>query len=238
MQSKAIKTDFPWSPSSDTIAYWALNWNTIDWSWNWHNWTISWNVWYTAQWSRNVAIINWTPSWIATWWSFMDQIGTWDFTISAWMNISWSVNMDDSVMFAFWKEEDPRPWFSLRLQKNNYIEFWVWEWNSSWLTVSNPSQYYWWWHNFILTRKNWVVYCYIDKILKWSFNYSSAITWIDNWWILSRKNDRQYMKLWTKWAEYIVEKVWWDLAKITKYFNKSKQQFWLSKKHSTWVLFN
>ena len=226
-QQATITTDFWWHPSANTLAYRSLNWNTTDWSWNWHNWTISWNVWYTNQWTRQVAIINWTQSWIDVWWSFMDQIWTWDFTISIWMNLSWNTWYGDQVMFAFWKELTPRPWFSMRLRETNVIKFCVWDWSSTWLEVSNASSYQWWWHNFIMTRKNWVVSCYIDNVLKWTFTYSKSITWIDSWWIVWRNSATQYLKSWTKWAEVIVEKVWWDSSFISKYYNHSKTQFWL-----------
>ena len=225
VQTNSITAEFWRKPWTDTIAYWKLDWDLNDYSWNNRHATWSSNITYQTltSWIKVAKTTSNSNDWISVPWNIANLL-SWDFTVSFWINPAWAWTM--WLMFAIRRDVSPYTWVLIWYWfSDNYIRFNLND-NEYIRTSVTRSQIQWKRTHICLTRKNWVVKCYINANQEWSMNSSSFTTNWDSWYIVSRIN-AQNMYSWTMWSEFIVEKKWRTDEEIIKYVNNTKNKYWL-----------
>lgn len=232
------KQQWWWQPDpSRTIFYYDFEDSSnrlADNSWNWNNASWSSYITYTEVWWQNVAQTTQINSWININSAFASSIWTWDFAMSCWIYIidpwSWRYPL------LFWTRYDSNTWwiviffdpYNVNGKWNHIVYNDLWTnprpWSITASTLYNN------WHNFVVTRINWTVYCYIDCSLDLTFtdNNSFASSW--TWALLSRPTSwaPQSFPALAKWDKFILEKVWWTVDDIVNYYNNTKSIYWIS----------
>ena len=225
-----------WTPTSNTIAYYEFENNTNDSSWNWNNIVSTSNFSYQSEWWQYVWKI--TAHWTVVLPPLMmSSIWSWDFTISFFF-YQWTYNSNQPQIFWIWEENWSLNyrWPTIIVNRNNW---WTTMWRTQWWSAEH-SVYTTWlsmeankWHHWVMTRRSWVVYCYVDATLLWQFNSTdslpttSAAKWQFIWRYINWNNGIEQINT-SMWDKLIIEKVWWTSDKITNYFNTFKSIYWIS----------
>lgn len=222
-----IWTDTPYTPTSDTLAYYPLNWNLKDYSWNWHNGT----------WSTGTAKYNTLSNWLKvaefSWW--VSRITT-TFsgtpkTVSLWVNKSTSLNdpfVNTWKWIAWQNIADNWTWWLFRLinssARPNKVIYQNGNFDS--YRVEKTESYYDKWINLVITN-NWSTSLFY---VNWVYvgSVSNNISAWGSLWIGTTPYDTSsnYTLYWYV-SDVILESVVWDSTKITNYYNQTKANYGL-----------
>ena len=241
-----------WKPDPNrTLLYLKFDSNTNDSSWN--NVSVSSaGVWYWTIWNKKYVEMTWTSSttYIKPEQTLENQIGPWDFTVSFFIKPvstnSWTTNGNWALPFWFWYDQS-QPYEWIQIQFNYYgiaysspsipaisnkviIRTWSLNYSKPYIVFdTNFSDLVWSWHHILVTRINWVVYCYLDWwVEKKTFNYNGSFN-CNRFYILNRDNYtwQAWSSAWARMSEVIFEKVWWTQQEVSNYYNQIKSNYWL-----------
>lgn len=236
-----------WQPWANTLVYLPLEWDVDDYSWNWNNW--AWKAWSSA-WTPDyatlstgkvVAKINWT--WgtgsssnisitIPTYQTAPKTISVWMYKCSSYESWFNEQNAGAWKYFMWQLASDWQNWWAFRLTGNYnwnpYCWYQCWDWSDS--RIFAQHNYIWQWQHLVATCDNTNTSYYINWVLKGSlskviqanadlfmwvapFEYSSSSPEVRFFWYFS---------------EVILEDIAWTATDITKYYNDTKAQYWIS----------
>lgn len=220
-QTATITTDFWWHVTPNTLAYYKLETDLLDYSWN--NYNIVNNQWVTF------TTLNWIKCayWNGNVWAYSNNnifaSGTSTFTVSIWFKKVWNLSHPQCL----W-------WFG---QPNNNQSAWAW--------IHTTSPWWWipaWWlmiwrwandtYSWYQTNTDWTnaIFIYsgwrMKVIVNWNKVYDNAYSYSIN-----AKPNRIFMN-WNdtdKLQWYLRENIFESVARTeeyaTKYYNKAKKKF-------------
>lgn len=217
--------------SSDTIAYYPLDWDSKDYSWNNRHLTTVTNVDFSSTLSswQKVAYFNWSNSQLQG--LNMMSITTDTLTLSMWLmktrnhtsheifqEISyWTWNNDFRIQTKSTSSSVVgNIWFNWRFGSNNTAVGWY---NNTWYANNL------WRHIVLVGTTSWMKLYQNGKELPITYDTSNT------WW-LSLKEFTTITLWWRDWvfwqwyiSEVIFEKRWWTLEDILGYFNWKKSLY-------------
>jgi len=217
----------PYTPTSDTLAYYPLNWNLKDYSWNWHNGT----------WSTGTAKYNTLSSWLKvaefSWW--VSRVTT-TFsgtpkTVSLWVYKSTSLSdpfVNTWKWIAWQNIEDNWTWWLFRLinssarpnkviyQNGNYDSY----------RVEKTESYYDKWINLVITNSWSTSLFYVNWVYVGSVS-NNISTWGSLWIGTTPYDTSANNTLYWYVSDLILENIVWNSTKITNYYNQTKSNYWL-----------
>jgi hypothetical protein len=221
--------EYWWKPWANTLAYRPLesNANDIVWGYNWTS--ISWISYDTLSSWKKVAKITSSTSNISISWSIAWIIWSWDYTISYWIYMTWTVLSEIWLMFWVWTDSSPWEWPQIYLDTE-------WRWSAWALRFS--TQYWNWvssssknllnkWHYITFTRESWACKWYIDWVLEWSFTSSTAFSSWNTWFLFARWTSHQCLASNSMGSEFILENKARTAQEISDYYNLTKSNYWL-----------
>lgn len=219
VQSSSIKPDYKWKPWANTLSYFPLRTDFVDVKWartlSPYNVSISW--WYAvlSQATSRLPLssgISWTSITAMCWFYYQQYNTTW----------SWS-----SIFVRNWWDYHH---LLISWNQNDWIALWrVWYYNkdvSPKFQYSNMNLTPWNWYHLVIT-KNWSnekIYVNSNLVLDNNYWFNNSSYPISIIWNYNSSG-------WQQWAigkmcEVIFETWNWTQADITKYFNKTKSEFW------------
>lgn len=228
-----------WKPDSTrTIFYYDFENNLNDGSWNHNNITSSNYISYEQVGRQYVSYINnwsWYLQISSTLWA---SIWSGDFAISFWIYPKQPASNKYPMIFWMFDNISPFTWPTIFFDP--YNKNWHWDsiffrmtwWSSNAYDCGTASALYNAWHHIVMTRISWVVYVYIDNVLKASWNNDTNVfptTSNSSWYILFSNNgvSQQRGVTWVKWDKVILENVWWSAQDVKDYYNQIKLNYWL-----------
>ena len=225
VQTNSITPSFDRQPSSNTVAYFKLRWDWLDYSWNWNNLSSSWTPSYTTVWNAKYQTLHnstWNSNYLyktnASWLPQARQVRT----LSVRFYMSWTNSSNDQNIVMFWNDSTNQM-FNIYCTINTRNLCVSQYWGTSWtiMTLDLNTRYN------IISVYDWTSYqVYVNSVLKKTRTYSINTQWSK---IYIMQSPRELSRWYTIWniANIIIEKVWRNQATITSYFNKVKSQFWL-----------
>lgn len=232
-----------WQPNpSRTIFYYDFedsNNRLADTSWNNNDATSATYITYSQESWQYVAETTNTSWWIDIPGSYWSTIGTWDFAMSCWVYIENPWSRAYPCLFAVrydWWNANSCIWFDPNNTISDSYPSWSWvkreflDGAVCYKWTIDPTTLYNWWHNFVMTRNNWTVTCYIDTNIDISFTETWTFPNAWNWCLLSRPTTwaPQSFPAWAKWDKFILENVWRSQQNVTDYFNQTKSLYGIS----------
>ena len=226
VQTNSIETDFDRQPTSNTVAYFKLRWDWLDYSWNWNNLSSSWTPSYTTVWNAKYQTLHnstWNSNYLyktnASWLPQTRQVRT----LSVRFYMSWTNSSNDQNIVMFWNDSTNQM-FNIYCTINTRNLCVSQYWSTSWtiMTLDLNTRYN------IVSVYDWTSFqVYVNSVLKKTRTYSINTQWSK---IYIMQSPRELSRWYTIWniANIIIEKVWRNQATITSYFNKVKRQFWFS----------
>jgi len=197
-----------WKPWANTIAYYPLKEDVLDYSWNWNNW--SWNPNSFTGW---VANYSWNSTTLPYSIIYRDA-----YTVSVWV-VSEVTSWFKSVMG---QHSNSYYWFNILFIKNNNVNYITG--NSGYeFTRYYDSNLNWW--KLLTCTSDWsTTKLYINWELKatWTYWWKRSDTlymWYDHWY-------NGWAFTW-KISELIVEDKVRTAQKIQDYYNQTKSNYWL-----------
>ena len=236
VQNKTITAEFGWHPNTNTLAYWKLEWDLLDYSWNNRTLTNAWALtfqtvdWITAAWCE------WSTYW--NWYAYTTQLPT---VNQLTVNIRAKAQTWRSWTYARWL-------FHTHFNYSNWND-WVrremYSWNAiPCINVWNGSNFnslnYTWvpygdltkWNMRTITWNNstHVACIYLNWVLYWTQTFSNYIpSWnrMQNFslWIWYKSNDNITRRRYWRISQSIVEKVIWTQEDIQKYYLKTSPTY-------------
>lgn len=200
-----------WQPWANTVAYYPLVEDVLDYSGNGNNWT--WNPNSFTWW---VANYSWASTTIPYSIIYRDT-----YTVNLWVNS----NQAQSQRGVLNQHTQVSWWFYLSVFKSWWWVWWrTWPWGSDYNDISDSTPLIWW--HLITCQVVWGgKKIYVDGVLKASSNYvGSKMTdtlyiWYDHWangWAWNGKV-----------SKIIVENRAWTQSEIAEYYNQTKSNYWL-----------
>ena len=207
-----------WTPTSNTIAYYPLNWDGNDYSWNNKNLTSSWATSYTTVWgvlSANFGGSNYLYNSSLT----CSSIGQ-TFTIAWWFYSSWQL-----WVTCMGKASNLWHWWGLYYETGLLWRIRAETQNNNSPTRFMPSiSYVEWWHHLVFTHNSswWAIY--YDGVSKQTWSMPMDYDW---YLILGASLDSStYYFNWNI-SNLILENKVWTAEEISNYYNSTKSTFWL-----------
>lgn len=215
-----------YTPTSNTVAYYPLNWDVKDYSWNWYNLTETPVSYDTLQSWIKVAYYSWRrQSWVPSGVGMSLYSQSLPKTYNVWIKGVQYQSNTIQIFYLLWS------WSyrvcDLYIQSNTVgASFW----NGSWwntATVSSSfalnTRY-----NVVVTYNNStnIVSFYKNWTLIWSVNNGWYVNWSwYSWWTIwySQSNTSSASYL----SNVILENKAWTAQEVSDYYNLTKSNYWL-----------
>lgn len=211
----------PYTPWANTLAYFPLKEDVLDYSWNWKNG--SWNPNSFAGWVANysgntttmpVALVSsWTIT-VNVW--FYQEAGAADFN----KNISFlGQHTTQNFWFCLKSNEYYDSLYHTSLQQGGWSGY-----ATTYIVAVASSTPRIWWHNVVWMRDASKIYLYLDGQYQWETTYSwlssnAFYMWYDYWYNGWAWNG--------KLSQLIFENRIRTATEILNYYNKTKSDYWL-----------
>ena len=212
-----------WTPWANTLAYYPLESDVLDYSWNWNN-----AIGAPDSFADWVANYSWASTSLPT--SLAQSI---PLTCLIWINDGW-IGVWDHNINVMWQHTFSGYGLCLsynQYDRNNSAYSVGWHTSSNggnfmwvWTTYSNPLD---WWHLMWLTRDWTTLKLYIDWEFIWQDSDSSSATSNDAFYLWY---DHGYD--WGAWywkvSKLIFEDKTWTAQEVADYFNQTKSLYGIS----------
>jgi len=212
----------PFVPWANTIAYYPLKEDVLDYSGNNNNW--SWNP---NSFTDGVANYSWNSTTMP-----VALVSSWTITVNVWFyQEAGAADFNKNISFL-WQHTTQNFWFSLKSNSYHDSLYHTYLLQSGWsgyattysvsTTSSTPRI---WWHNVVWMRDASKIYLYLDGQYQWETTYSwlssnAFYMWYDHWydgWA------------WTgKLSQLIFENRIRTATEISNYYNQTKWNYWIS----------
>jgi hypothetical protein len=208
-----------WKPWANTIAYYPLKEDVLDYSGNWNNAT--WNPNSFTGW---VANYSWASTTLPTLLAQAKPL-----TLSVRIN-DWGVWVWTHNISVLWQHTYSWYWLCLTYNmewNNNYRVGFVLSansWNSFLIEKTYPNKIIWW-HLVTLTRDANIANLYIDweyigqTTYSWKTSNRTFYLWYDHWYDGWAWNG--------KISELIFEDKTWTAQEVADYYNQTKWNYWI-----------
>lgn len=230
----------PYTPDSDTLAYWKFDWDLKDSSWKWYNLTSS------GAWSFTYWTTSWWGKYVQTnYRAYSNEISNFPFnsahwTVSFWMsftnNTKWYWGTQSSYTYTWATVFDlmnTSNWWTLVRPTLSWMSSW-WSWWQYWFNFlniqANTNRYQPstsdTWHYYTLTLNSWTAKLYRDWSLVSTDSYTagSSFKFILNtvtWWSSYYNNYSSVDKL----SELIIDNKVWSESNISDFYNYTKNLY-------------
>ena len=209
-----------WTPWSNTIAYYPLNWNANDESWNGNNGTAS-NITWDSWWDNGCAYFNWN-SYI----NIPALTNTTTRTYSFWVKCA--SNASGDFLFT-WDNSDKNLTFMVSSWKINTQMWKSWIWSPTrWITNNYSNATVWdnTWHHIVVTVNGGTYTTYIDgvqdNVCNWSY-WTTPIS-VNRMWMHPNWSSDKY----TGYIDnMIIESKARTAQEVADYYNLIKYNYWL-----------
>ena len=207
-------------PWASTIAYFPLETNWTDTVWWYSIWQSG--SFTTYGWVKCLYLNSQRCSWASSFHAFSSSE---DFTINCWVFNSWGGSYHIYCIWDGWASYFSFIDFYYSGSDRNlqYQSPWIYPWTFGNSTATSAR-----WHNVAAVRSSWTVKWYIDGV-EYSIwvdtsSISSSNSRLSLWGLYWNNNNKLVWYL----SKFIVDWVAWSSTEISRYYNQTKWNYWIS----------
>lgn len=213
---------YEWKPWENTLAYYPLDWDILDYSGNWYNWTwANWTEKYTtlSSWiqvaefswwvSRVTTTFSWTPKTVSVWACKSTKLS--DPSPNDWKQIIWQNSADSGA------------WWIFRNVTTNSVSHIYYVDGNTYVDLSNTEYKDKWIHYLVTVDWNTTKF-YLNWEYKWSVDKAINVNRSLWMWTAPYDSNSRYTLYWYI-SEVILEDKGWTTQEVAKYYNRSKSNY-------------
>lgn len=202
-----------WQPWANTIAYYKLKNDVLDYSWNWNDLT-NYNITFGTTYWPQCAIFNWYNSYAA----LGDHFSLTEYTVLAWYyHSSW-----DGMICSQWAAPSLYPAIWLWYNSSKYLVGWAW-----WYAVaSNTNTNTWKRVLWVITFKNDVVKLYENAVNTATWTWATPWTSWEGFYLWIWRTGNNYWN--GAMSTFIIEDKERTSQEISDYYDQTKADYWIS----------